>query len=179
MTSRSTSFPGSDSRGGIPAKAGRSATRARTRGSALTPGPTRPSRRRGNHVHDGSLVPWIKQLKAWNHAHGAPLRSFHLETLAWSVFGTSSWWPKTFRTDWDAVAYFFRKAPDRLAPAGLFSDGAPAGWAYLTGEKRRAAVSKMRSAHDRCRRAEAAAGDGDLAAMHHAYREIFGNWYPR
>ena len=36
----------------------------------------------------------------------------------------------------------------------------------------------MRSAHDRCRRAEAAAGDGDLAAMHHAYREIFGNWYP-
>jgi hypothetical protein len=133
---------------------------------------------RGNQVHDGNLVPWIKQLKAWNRMHGAPLRSFHLETLAWSVFGTSSWWYETFRTDWDAVTYFFRKAPSRLVPPGPFSDRAPAGWAYLTGEKRRVAVSKIRSAYGRCRRAEAAAADGELVAMHDAYREIFGDWYP-
>lgn len=43
---------------------------------------------RANKAHSGDLVPRIKQLKAWNRTVGEPLRSFHLEALAWSVFGT-------------------------------------------------------------------------------------------
>jgi hypothetical protein len=47
---------------------------------------------KANALHNGELVPRIKQLKAWNSTVGAPLRSFHLEVLAWSVFGRSWWW---------------------------------------------------------------------------------------
>jgi hypothetical protein len=36
----------------------------------------------------------------------------------------------------------------------------------------------MKSARDRCVKAEKAAKDGDLAAMHEAYGRVFGDDYP-
>lgn len=56
---------------------------------------------RANKAHGGDLVPRIKQLKAWNRTVGSPLRSFHLEALAWSIIGTSAFWGVNHkRSDW-------------------------------------------------------------------------------
>lgn len=135
---------------------------------------------RANKAHRGDLVPRIKQLKAWNRTVGEPLRSFHLEALAWSVFGTSAFWGVHHKkSDWESSRFFFDKARAELRrqlgdPAGT---GADVG-AYLHGAALDAAVSKVESAHDRCTRAEQAAKDGKLATMHDAYRKVFGDAYP-
>ena len=50
--------------------------------------------------------------------------------------------------------------------------------AYLTGKALETAVSKINSARDRSVRADKAAKDGDLAAMHQAYGHVFGDDYP-
>jgi hypothetical protein len=134
---------------------------------------------KGNQTHKGQLVPRIKQLKAWNRHVEQPLRSFHLEALAWSIFGTSFWWHESLRSDWASARMFFEKAPDKVRskladPAGLGDDIGT----YLTGTALETAISKMNSARDRCLRAERAAKDGDLAAMHEAYGRVFGDDYP-
>lgn len=134
---------------------------------------------RANRTHKGELVPRIKQLKAWNRHVGEPLQSFHLEAIAWSIFGTSYWWYKSMRSDWVSARTFFENAPERVRsklsdPAGLGGDVG----AYLTGSALETALSKMGSARDRCVRAEKAAKDGKLAAMHQAYRQVFGDDYP-
>ena len=133
-----------------------------------------------NRAHGGHLVPRIKQLKAWNVAAGEPLHSFHLEALAWSIFGTSWLWKNSQRSDWVSVRYFFNKARSGLNdplhdPAGTGADVA----AYLHGVALKAAISNVTTAYDRCVRAELAAKEGDIAAMHRAYGQVFGEHYPR
>lgn len=134
---------------------------------------------RGNRTHGGHLVPRVKQLKAWNRHAGEPLRSFHLEVLAWSIFGTSYWWHESVRSDWASARKFFEKVPDKLRyklsdPAGLGGDVG----AYLTGSGVESAIRKVGSAHDRCIRAEKARKEGGLVSMHKAYRDVFGDDYP-
>jgi hypothetical protein len=134
---------------------------------------------KANALHDGELVPRIKQLKAWNRTAGTPLHSFHLEVLAWSIFGRSWWWYSSQNSDWGSVRYFFKKARGKLReplsdPAGTGKDVG----AYLHGTALDEAVSKVESAFKRCERAEEAAKNGDLAAMHEAYRRVFGECYP-
>lgn len=74
---------------------------------------------------------------------------------------------------------FFKKARSKLRepvsdPAGTGKDLG----AYLRGDALDEAVSKAESAFKRCQRAEEAAKNGDLAAMHGAYRRVFGDYYP-
>jgi hypothetical protein len=132
-----------------------------------------------NRTHGGHLVPRIKQLKAWNRTVGEPLRSFHLEALAWSIFGTSWMGKKGQSSDWASARYFFDKARTELRnqladPAGTGSDVA----AYLHGSALDSAVSKVKTAYERCVRAEQAENDGEPVAMHKAYGQVFGDYYP-
>ncbi len=132
-----------------------------------------------NRSHGGHLVPRIKQLKAWNRTVGEPLRSFHLEALAWSIFGTSWLWKNGQSSDWASARYFFDKARTELRnqladPAGTGSDVA----AYLHGTALDSAVSKMSAAYERCVRADKCAKDEDSAGMHKAYGQVFGGYYP-
>lgn len=151
-------------------------------GSWVTTNPTKHVEisARANKAHDGDLVPRIKQLKAWNRAVGHPLRSFHLEALAWSIFGTSAFSGVNHkRSDWESAYYFFEKARGKLRlrlgdPGGMGSDVG----AYLHGSSFDAAVSKVESAYDRCKRAERAAKEGKPAVMHDVYRKVFGEDYP-
>ena len=134
---------------------------------------------RANRLHGGQLVPRIKQLKAWNRTAGEPLRSFHVEALAWSIFGRSLWWYSSQASDWASAGYFFKKARSKLReplhdPAGTGKDVA----AYLHGTALDSAVSKIESAYERCNRAEKASEADDLAGMHEAYGRIFGSYYP-
>lgn len=132
-----------------------------------------------NRLHGGQLVPRIKQLKAWNRTVGEPLCSFHVEALAWSIFGMSWWWYSSQTSDWASASYFFKKARGKLReplhdPAGTGKDVA----AYLHGTALDAAVSKVESAYERCLRAEKASEADNLAAMHEAYGRVFGSYYP-
>jgi hypothetical protein len=132
-----------------------------------------------NQVHDGQLVPRIKQLKAWNRTVSDPLRSFHVEALAWSIFGRSSWWYNSQASDWVSAGYFFKKAGGKLReqlhdPAGTGKDVA----AYLHGGALDSAVSKAETAYERCVRAEKAFKIDDPATMHEAYSRVFGSYYP-
>jgi hypothetical protein len=132
-----------------------------------------------NKAHGGDLVPRIKQLKAWNVTVGSPLHSFHLEALAWSIFGTSWWWNNGKRSDWASVRFFFDKARGQLRhqlhdPAGTGSDVAT----YLQGAALDSAVSKMTSAFEQCVRADKCAKDNDVEGVHKAYGQVFGHYYP-
>ncbi|MGA7361706.1 MAG: hypothetical protein WBZ07_01975, partial [Candidatus Dormiibacterota bacterium] len=137
-----------------------------------------------NRLHNGQLVPRIKQLKAWNRTVGEPLHSFHLEALAWSIFGPyygPSWFWSSFtvNADWTSARYFFDKARQSLSgalsdPAGTGKDVA----LYLHGTELKSATSKVTTAYERCLRAEKAAKTGDLAVMHETYRRVFGDYYP-
>jgi len=132
-----------------------------------------------NRAHGRHLVPRIKQLKAWNRTVGGPLRSFHLEALAWSIFGTSLLWKNTQSSDWASARYFFDKARSELRnqladPSGTGIDVA----AYLHGTALDSAVSKVTTAYERCVRAEQCAKADDLAGMHKAYGQVFGDCYP-
>jgi hypothetical protein len=132
-----------------------------------------------NRAHGGHLVPRIKQLKAWNRTAGEPLRSFHLEALVWSIFGTSWLWKNGQKSDWASARYFFDKARSELRsqlhdPAGIGSDVA----AYLHGTALDSAVKKVTSAYERCVRAEKCAKNEDFTGMHTAYGHVFGDYYP-
>jgi hypothetical protein len=132
-----------------------------------------------NQSQAGRLVPCVKMLKAWNRTVGRPLRSFHIEVLAWELFGTSTWYfGATMGEDWINVRAFFADAQERLArkqpdPAGT---GADVG-AYLASPLLAEAISKTRSAHQRCVKAEAAAASGQWNTSHDAYRQVFGDYY--
>jgi hypothetical protein len=123
------------------------------------------------------------ELKAWNKTVGSPLRSFHLEAQAWSIFGTSwfwSWFSGTKRgSDWEAARFFFDKATSVLKspladPAGTGKDVG----AYLHGSALETALTKVATASKRSHQAEECAKSGDLSVMHNAYRQVFGDYYP-
>lgn len=119
-----------------------------------------------NRVHHGSLVPCIKQLKAWNRTVNCPLRSFHIEVLAWEIFGRTPWpFGHAMGSDWVNARYFFDKVRQRIPqrqpdPAGT---GVDVG-GYLGGQALEDAVSKANTAYERCVRAENAAASGQPLA---------------
>lgn len=132
-----------------------------------------------NSAHSGKLVPCIKQIKAWNRAANRPLRSFHVEVLAWEIFGRSPWPFSRMGSDWGNTRYFFDQARQRVRrmqqdPAGTGKDVG----AYLHGLALEAAASKLKTAYERCTRAETATANGRLSDAHASYRLVFGNYYP-
>ena len=138
-----------------------------------------------NQRTGGLLAPTVKMLKAWNRTAGRPLRSFHLEVLAWKVFDPgwfpASWWGAGFNmgTDPDNVGRFFAEMPDRLRrrladPAHSSTDVG----AYLNGSARQDAISKATTAASRCERADQLRADSDDADACRIYRQVFGDAFP-
>jgi hypothetical protein len=129
----------------------------------------------------GLLVPSVKMLKAWNRAAGRPLRSFHLEVLAWKVLDPgwrAAWFGPGLGlgSDPENVARFFAEAPGRLRrklPDPAREEGDLG--AYLTDGAREDAISRLETAATRCRRAEQMVVDGDVAGAYAVYRKIFGD----
>jgi hypothetical protein len=138
-----------------------------------------------NQRTGGLLVPAVKMLKAWNRNAGRPLRSFHLEVLAWKVFDPG-WLAAWFGpgvgmgSDPENVGRFFAEAPDRLRrklrdPAR--GEGDLGG--YLTDRAREDALSKLATAASRCARAAQLLDDGDAAGASVLYQKVFGDAFPR
>ena len=132
----------------------------------------------------GLLVPTVKMLKAWNRTANEPLRSFHLEVLAWSIFDPRwlyHWWGPgaLMETDPDNVRRFFAEA-GRLLRYGLPDPARGRGdvGGYLSPSSRTAAISKVKAARERCERADTLRLAGDDQAANALYRQVFGDAFP-
>jgi SMODS domain-containing protein len=133
----------------------------------------------------GLLVPTVKMLKAWNRTVKEPVRSFHLEVLAWSIFDPG-WLPyhwfgpgATMETDPDNVLRFFSQA-GRLLRRRLPDPARNRGdvGAYLSRPSRAEAISKVNTARERCERAETLRVSGDDRAAKAIYQQVFGDAFP-
>ena len=128
-----------------------------------------------NKVHNGDLVPIMKMLKAWNRAHSATLRSFHLEVLVLQTFDrvTISDYPSGAR-------FFFDKARTRE----LTTAPDPAGYGDAVGgyldsiTKIHAVVERLETAYTRAREAERFDGEGRTRAAVEKWQTIFGDYFP-
>lgn len=133
----------------------------------------------------GQLVPTVKMLKAWNRTVNSPLRSFHLEVLAWVIFDPG-WLPYhwfgpgvSMETDPDNVRRFFSQA-ERLLGRRLADPARDRGdvGAYLSQSARTDARSKVKTARVRCQRADTLRAAGNHAAATAIYRQVFGDAFP-
>ncbi len=128
-----------------------------------------------NTLHEGSFVPLVKMIRAWNRNTGKFFSSFHLEMVALRVFeGVQI-------TDFSSGArYFFDKGryymdKQLIDPAGYSGDVG----AYInTQEKIQEATSKFQLAYERAIKAEAAAQRSNIKEAVDFWIKIFGDYFP-
>lgn len=117
------------------------------------------------------LRPLVQLLKKWNRAHSSRMRSFHLGTVAATMFTALG---SNHRSN---LAVFFANASGQLAvfdPAGHSGrlDG------YLTWAARDALVQQLSAQADRAARAVAAEKAGDQREAMRLWTIIFGSEFP-
>lgn len=128
-----------------------------------------------NTAHDGDFIPLVKMIKSWNKNIQSHFHSFHLETLALSIFTniTISDYPSGAR-------YFFDKGRTLISkqnpdPAGY---GGDVGYYINNQDKIDEAVSRFQTAYDRAVKAEYYATLGQTNNAIGEWRKIFGNYFP-
>lgn len=117
------------------------------------------------------LAPLVRLLKAWNRAHSERMRSFHLETVAATVFGSLG---SNYR---DALQKFFEWAPNYLYvndPGGQGGDLS----SYLTWSARQDLIMALSSAAHRAKKANEAEVRGDHAEAKRLWKIVFGDGFP-
>lgn len=118
-----------------------------------------------------NLAPLVRLLKKWNNAHSKHFRSYHLETMAATVFKSLG------SSRQDGLAKFFEWAPNHIdvsdpgGQSGVLSS-------YLNGRTRPDAVQGLRTAAERARRACAAESAGDHAEAKRLWQIILGDSFP-
>lgn len=117
------------------------------------------------------LAPLVGLGKAWNRAHSKRMRSFHLETVAGTVFASLG------SNYGDGLAKFFEWAPNCLSvndPGGQSGDLST----YLTWTAREQLRQALSSAADRASKALAAEARADHAEAKRLWRIILGDDFP-
>lgn len=118
-----------------------------------------------------NLAPLVRLLKKWNVAHSKRLRSFHLETLAATVFQTLG------SSRQNGLARFFEWAPGRLDvadPGG--QSGSLSG--YLSWSARQEAVQALKAAAERASKALTAEAAGAHQEAKRLWRILLGAAFP-
>lgn len=124
-----------------------------------------------NGILDNHLAPLVRLLKAWNRAHSKRMRSFHLETVAATAFGSLN---SNYR---DALQKFFAWAPNYLSvndPGGQGGDLS----SYLTWSGRQEVLDALRSAAGRATKANEAEARGDHAEAMRLWKIVLGDGFP-
>jgi Second Messenger Oligonucleotide or Dinucleotide Synthetase domain len=127
-----------------------------------------------NRIHNGYLVPLIKMIKAWNRAHSAFFRSFHLEVLALEILNNIRIddFSSGARFYFDKGREFIKK--QNLDPAGYGDDVGR----YITSDKVEEAHRRFQLAYDRAIKAEALAGRGNMRDAVDMWTINFGTYFP-
>lgn len=118
-----------------------------------------------------NLAPLVRLLKKWNNAHSKHFRSYHLETVAASVFSTLG------SSRQAGLASFFEWAPNHL---NVLDPGGQSGLlsGYLTANSRSELIDSLRAAAERARKARAAEALGNHAESNRLWRIILGSDFP-
>lgn len=117
------------------------------------------------------LAPVVRLLKSWNRAHSKRMRSFHLETVAATIFGSMG---SNYR---DALQKFFEWAPNNLSvndPGGQGGDLS----SYLTWSTQQDLLTSLSAAAGRANKANEAEARGDHAEAKRLWRIILGDSFP-
>lgn len=117
------------------------------------------------------LAPIVRLLKAWNRAHSNRFRSFHLETVAATVFARLG---SDYR---DALQKFFEWAPNLLDVNDPGGQGGSLS-AYLTWTARQELIGALSTAAERARKANEAEARGDHTEAKRLWRIIVGPSFP-
>lgn len=117
------------------------------------------------------LTPLVRLLKAWNRAHSKRMKSFHLETVAATVFSSLG---SNYR---DALHKFFTWAPSYLSVLDPGGQGADLS-SYLTWAGRQELVNALNSAATRASSALDAEERGDHAEAKRLWKIILGETFP-
>lgn len=118
-----------------------------------------------------NLAPLVRLLKKWNGSHSNRLQSFHLETVAATIFSSLG----TDRQE--GLQKFFEWAPRHLDvsdPGG--QSGSLSG--YLGWASRNEVVQSLSAAADRAAKARAAAARGDHEEAKRLWRIVLGSSFP-
>lgn len=124
-----------------------------------------------NQYLSHQLTPLVKLLKQWNQAHSHRLKSFHLETMAASMFS------KLGTNQQVNLGKFFEWAPNRL---DVFDPGGCSGSlsAHLGWNSRQEIMRSFESAALHARLALEAERDKDYAESNRHWRIILGKNFP-
>jgi hypothetical protein len=124
------------------------------------------NKERGYH-----LAPLVRLLKSWNRAHSKHFRSFHLETVAATVFSSLG------SNDRDALYKFFKWAPNHL---DIYDPGGQGGSlsSYLTWTSRQSLLTALSAAESRAQLALDAEERGDHAEAKRLWKIILGSEFP-
>ncbi|WP_454171292.1 hypothetical protein [Microbacterium maritypicum] len=117
------------------------------------------------------LAPIVRLLKSWNRAHSKRMRSFHLETVAATMFSSLG------SNHRDGLQKFFEWAPSYLhvnAPGGQGGDLS----SYLSRSARQDLLTSLSSAAGRAKKANEAEARGDHAEAKKQWRIILGDSFP-
>lgn len=118
-----------------------------------------------------NLAPTVRLLKKWNVAHSKRMRSFHLETVAGTVFS------KLGSSRQQALTSFFQWAPNHL---DVSDPGGQSGvlTSYLSWSARQDLVSALAAAADRSQKAVAAEAVGNHTEAKRLWRIVLGDGFP-
>jgi hypothetical protein len=117
------------------------------------------------------LKPLVRMLKRWNNVHGKRLKSWHLEVVAASVFGTVG---SDLR---QAGMYFFDWARNNVHVNDPAQHGGDLS-TYLTTQGRQDVITSLTSTFDKAARAVAAEQAGNHEEAIRLWRIIYGDEFP-
>lgn len=118
-----------------------------------------------------NLAPLVRLIKTWNRSHSKRMKSFHLETVAGTLFSALG---SNYR---DGLQKFFEWAPKWLdvndpgGQSGILSS-------YLTSSGRQELLTALSAAADRARRANEAESKGDHAEAKRLWKISLGDDFP-
>ncbi|MCF8542781.1 MAG: hypothetical protein K9G24_06845 [Candidatus Nanopelagicales bacterium] len=117
------------------------------------------------------LAPLVRLCKSWNRAHSKRMRSFHLETVAGTLFGSLG---SNYR---DALQKFFEWAPNHLSVNDPGEKGGDLN-GYLTWTAREQLRQALSSAAERASKALAAETRADHAEAKRLWKILLGDDFP-
>ncbi len=118
-----------------------------------------------------NLAPVVRLAKSWNRAHSKRMRSFHLETVAGTMFSQLG---TNYR---DALHKFFQWAPNHLDVSDPGGQGGSLS-SYLTWTGRNELKTALASAAERAGKAIDAESTGDHAEAKRLWKIILGDDFP-
>ncbi len=125
-----------------------------------------------DNSHGGKLKGFIRIVKSWNEKKGKPLRSFHIEVLAYNHFRNKGEGELSYH---EITKEFFERLQSYIrSPAyePVYQDGVDT---YLTGKQRAEAIRKAKEGRKHVKNSEEFLKKGEIEKSKEEIREVYNN----